>query len=260
MENKIESIAGFRDTYRIVRFLTSGGMGDILEAVDSQGRNVVVKIPKNFAPNRDDPLNDQVINESENLKRLIHPNIVRYMDSGEYKLKPFLVMEKVEGISLKQYVEERDYGYEFAVSLASKMLSALKYLRKYRIVHRDLSSTNIIIEPDGSPKIIDFSTSIRMSSDTDMIRIKGSKIGTEGYSAPEQLKEGISYIDSDVYSLGALSFFALTSRKPEKIKKDVKSIERFNGLPLYEIITKCLVEKRDDRETDLEKIEKIIKA
>lgn len=260
MENKIESITGFRDTYKIDKFLASGGMGEILEGFDSQGRNIVVKIPKNFAPKRDDPLNEQVINEIENLKLLIHPNIVRYIDSGEYQSKPFLVMEKVDGISLKQQVEENDYGYEIAINLATKMINALKYLRKYRIVHRDLSSTNIIMMPDGNPKIIDFSTSIRMSSDTDMIRIRGSKIGTEGYSAPEQLREGISYIDSDIYSLGALAFFALTSRKPEKIKKDIKSIERFADLPLYQLITKCLVEKRDERETDLEKIEKIIKS
>ncbi len=256
MENKIDSIKGFRDTYKIEKFLASGGMGEILEGYDSQGRSVVVKIPKKFAPMRDDPLNDQVINEIENLKLLIHPNIVKYVDSGEYQSKPFLVMEKVDGISLKQYVEEKDYGYEMARDLSVKLIGALKYLRKYRIVHRDLSSTNIIMMPDINPKIIDFSTSIRLPSDTDMIKMKGSKIGTEGYSAPEQLREGVCYIDSDIYSLGAIAF---TGRKPEKLKKDIKSIERFNDLPLYELITRCLVEKRDDRETDLDRIEKIIK-
>ena len=85
----------------------------------------------------------------------------------------------------------------------------------------------------------------------DSVKLKGSRIGTENFSAPEQLNEGTVYIDSDIYSLGAVTYYSLTGLKPEKYKKDIKQIERYSDLPLYYIISNTLQEKRADRIRDL---------
>ena len=98
MENEIEIFAGQRDNYEVKGFFASGGMGDIFEALDSHGNEVLIKVPKKFSAGRTDPMNTQVISEIENLKLLVHPNVVKYVDSGKKKNRPFLVMEKIYGI------------------------------------------------------------------------------------------------------------------------------------------------------------------
>ena len=250
MENGVEVFVGQKDNYEVKGFFASGGMGDIFEALDSHGNEVLIKVPKKFSAGRNDPMNNQVISEIENLKLLIHPNVVKYVDTGKNGSKPFLVMEKIYGISLKEHIEDIDYSYEFATNVCKGVISALQYLRTRRVVHRDISHLNIIIS-DNIPKIIDFSTSIRIPEEMDSVKLKGSRIGTENFSAPEQLNEGTVYIDSDIYSLGAVTYYSLTGLKPEKYKKDVKQIERYSDLPLYYIISNTLQEKRADRIRDL---------
>lgn len=250
MENEVEVFAGHKDNYEVKGFFASGGMGDIFDALDSRGNEVLIKVPKKFNAGRTDPMNIQVLSEIENMKLLIHPNVVKYVDSGTRGNKPFLVMEKIYGTSLKEQVEDVDYSYELATNVCKGVLSAISYLRSRRVVHRDISHLNIILS-EGIPKIIDFSTSIRIPEENDFYRIKGSRIGTENFSAPEQLNEGTVYIDSDIYSLGAVTYYSLTGLKPEKSKKDLKQIERFEGLPLYYIINNSLQDKRSDRIRDL---------
>ena len=232
-------------------------MGDIFEGVDSRGNEVLIKIPKKFTAGRNDPMNIQVVSEIDNLKLLVHPNVVKFIDTGNKGSKPFLVMEKIYGISLKEHIEDVDYSYEFATNVCKGVISALQYLRTRRVVHRDISHLNIIIS-DDIPKIIDFSTSIRIPEETDSIKLKGSRIGTEFFSAPEQLNDGAVYIDSDIYSLGAVTYYSLTGLKPEKYKKDIKQIERYADLPLYYLISNTLQEKRVDRIRDLSVLSNVL--
>ncbi|MGP6220011.1 serine/threonine-protein kinase [Caldiplasma sukawensis] len=257
-----KKLEGNRDTYYIKRHLATGGMGEVLEGVDSSERPVAIKIPLNYKPNRNgDPVNDQLQNEINNLKIVTHPNIVKYYDDGVFEQNIFLVMEMVKGKSVKDLVEGGEFEYAFAKKVSQGIANALGYLRRYRIVHRDVSPVNLIIsESDDIVKLIDFSTSVRLGEDEEYMRIRGSKVGTANFSAPEQFTQGLCYIDSDVYSLGANAYYCLTGNYPEKIKNDLKAIKRFEGLSVYEVIRKTLQIKREDRERDIFKLIDILKG
>lgn len=199
------------DRYEILEKIGTGGMSDVYKAKDHKlNRFVAVKVLKQeFGENANFVSKFRI--EAQAAAGLMHPNIVNVYDVGEENDVHYIVMELVEGITLKKYIEKKArLSYKEAVSIAIQVSMGIEAAHNNHIIHRDIKPQNIIISKDGKVKVTDFGIAKAATSNT----ITSNVMGSVHYTSPEQARGGYSDEKSDIYSLGITMFEMLTGRVP----------------------------------------------
>lgn len=206
---KIGMIIG--DRYEILEKIGTGGMSDVYKAKDHKlNRFVAVKVLKQeFSENANFVSKFRI--EAQAAAGLMHPNIVNVYDVGEESGIYYIVMELVEGITLKKYIEKKArLSVKEAVSIAIQVSMGIEAAHNNHIIHRDIKPQNIIISKEGKVKVTDFGIAKAATSNT----ITSNVMGSVHYTSPEQARGGYSDEKSDIYSLGVTMFEMLTGRVP----------------------------------------------
>lgn len=199
------------DRYEVIEKIGTGGMSDVYKAKDHKlNRFVAVKVLKQeFSENAN--FVSKFIVEAQAAAGLMHPNIVNVYDVGEEEGIHYIVMELVEGITLKKYIEKKArLSYKEAVSIAIQVSMGIEAAHNNHIIHRDIKPQNIIISKEGKVKVTDFGIAKAATSNT----VTSNVMGSVHYTSPEQARGGYSDEKSDVYSLGITLFEMLTGRVP----------------------------------------------
>ena len=199
------------ERYEIVGKIGTGGMADVYKAMDHKlNRFVAVKVLKpEFR--EDTTFIKKFISEAQAAAGLTHPNIVNVFDVGDDGGVYYIVMELIEGITLKEYIAKKGkLSIKEATSIAIQVSMGLEAAHNHGIVHRDVKPQNIIISTDGKVKVTDFGIARAASSNT----ISSNVMGSVHYSSPEQVRGGYSDEKSDIYSLGITLYEMVTGRVP----------------------------------------------
>lgn len=199
------------ERYEIIEKIGTGGMSDVYRAkCHKLNRFVAVKVLKQeFSENTDFVSKFRV--EAQAAAGLMHPNIVNVYDVGEESGFHYIVMELVEGITLKKYIEKKArLSVKEAVSIAIQVSMGIEAAHNNHIIHRDIKPQNIIISKEGKVKVTDFGIAKAATSNT----ITSNVMGSVHYTSPEQVRGGFSDEKSDIYSLGITLFEMLTGRVP----------------------------------------------
>lgn len=199
------------DRYEILERIGTGGMSDVYKSKDHKlNRHVAVKVLKQeFSENTN--FVSKFRTEAQAAASLMHPNIVNVYDVGEENGIYYIVMELVEGITLKKYIEKKArLSFKEAVSIAIQACMGIEAAHKNHIIHRDIKPQNIIISKDGKVKVTDFGIAKAATSNT----ITSNVMGSVHYTSPEQARGGYSDEKSDIYSMGITLFEMLTGRVP----------------------------------------------
>lgn len=199
--------------YEITELIGEGGMADVYKAVDVVDNKVVaVKILKKEFSESEEFLR-RFRNESKAIAVLSHPNIVKIYDVGFSEKIQFIVMEYIDGITLKEYIEnERVLSWKEAVHFVTQILRALQHAHERGIVHRDIKPQNIMVFTDGTIKVMDFG--IAKFAREEGRTATDQAIGTVHYISPEQARGDITDAKSDLYSVGIMLYEMLTGQKP----------------------------------------------
>ena len=199
------------ERYEILDKIGTGGMSDVYKAKDQKlNRFVAVKVLKQeFSENKNFVSKFRV--EAQAAAGLMHPNIVNVYDVGEEEGIHYIVMELVEGITLKKYIEKKVMlTTKEAISIAIQVAMGIEAAHNNHIIHRDIKPQNIIISKEGKVKVTDFGIAKAASSNT----ITSNVMGSVHYTSPEQARGGFSDAKSDIYSMGITFFEMLTGRVP----------------------------------------------
>lgn len=245
------------ERYEILEKIGSGGMSDVYKAkCHKLNRYVAIKVLKpEFSEDKN--FVSKFRAEAQSAAGLMHANVVNVYDVGEENEIYYIVMELVEGITLKKYIEKKGkLGIREAVSVAIQVAQGIEAAHKHHIVHRDIKPQNIIISKEGKVKVTDFGIARAASSNT----INSAVMGSVHYVSPEQARGGYSDEKSDIYSFGITLFEMLTGRVPfegdttvavalQHIQEDMISPRVY--LPeipvsVEKIVLKC-TQKRTDR-------------
>ena len=200
MENYVGKIHGNR--YRVLELIGVGGMATVYRAYDSiDDRTVAIKILKDeFLANEE--FRRRFKNESKAIAVLSHPNIVKVYDVNFGDRLQYIVMEYVEGITLKEYIEtKKQIDWREAVHFVSQILRALQHAHDKGIVHRDVKPQNIMLLQNGTIKVTDFGIARFCRGDTRTLAAEGP-IGSVHYISPEQARETSQTTKADIYSVG----------------------------------------------------------
>ena len=204
--------------YQLLRQAANGGMATIYEALDTRlDRKVAVKIMHAHLA-QDEAFVSRFIREAKAAAALTHPNIVAVQDQGWNQSgvpAVFLVMELIEGHTLREYLSERGrFEVKDAINYITPILSALSAAHDLGIVHRDIKPENILISKDGRIKIADFGLARGELIGTTMTAESSVVLGSVSYLSPEQVQRGIADSRSDVYAAGIVAYEMLTGEKP----------------------------------------------
>src|SRR5438309_3982361 len=204
------------DKYDILESLGQGGMNEAYKARDrASGRLVVLKIP--FTSLIGDPATfSRYQRELEIGKRLHHPNIQELVDEGRLNgVSPYLVLEYVEGTLLREYLRQHaPLPVDEAIRITLQLADALQYCHGHGVVHRDLKPENVLIEPDGTVKLVDFGIALLRGARRLTFRRLTSGVGTPDYMAPEQVQGDRGDARTDVYAVGVMLYEMLTGDVP----------------------------------------------
>jgi serine/threonine protein kinase len=198
--------------------------------------------------------------EAELARPLDHPHVVHVYASGEQDRQPYLVMEWVEGKSLKEELAQRDHlPPDDAATIAVHIAQALDYIHRQGIVHRDVKPSNILLGSDGSARLSDFGIAVRIGETPPAVGV-----GTAAYLAPEQVSKEPADPRSDIYSLGIVMFEMLTGRLPFEADDELGMIMQHLhappfplhkfvsglGRPWEQLIAQALMKKKRERQAD----------
>jgi len=219
--------------YEITDLIGVGGMANVYKANDLlEGRVVAVKVLREeFLDNEE--LVRRFKNESKAIGLLSHPNIVRVFDVNFSETVQYIVMEFIDGITLKQYIDAvKPLGWKDAVHFIVQILRALQHAHDRGIVHRDIKPQNIMLLEDGSIKVMDFGIARFSRSETRTITDKA--IGSVHYISPEQAKGDITDSKADIYSVGIMMYEMLTGTLPFESDTPVQvAIKQISDEPVY---------------------------
>jgi serine/threonine-protein kinase len=204
--------------YQLLRQVANGGMASVYEAIDTRlDRKVAVKIMHPHLA-QDEAFVSRFIREAKAAAALSHPNIVAVQDQGWNQSgvpAVFLVMELIEGHTLREYLNERGrFEIKDAINYLTPILSALSAAHALGIVHRDIKPENILISKDGRIKIADFGLARGEIIGTSMTAESSVILGSVSYLSPEQVQRGIADSRSDVYAAGIVAYEMFTGEKP----------------------------------------------
>ena len=199
--------------YEMLEKVGNGGMATVYKAKDRVlNRFVAVKVLKEEFTTDEEFIRRFNI-EAQSAAGLTHPNIVSVYDVGHEDEIHFIVMELIQGKTLKEIIkEEGTLPWKWSVNIAIQIASALEAAHKNNIVHRDIKPHNIIITEDGVAKVTDFGIAKAVSNST--ITAFGTTIGSVHYFSPEHARGGFTDAKSDLYSLGIVMYEMLTGRVP----------------------------------------------
>jgi serine/threonine protein kinase/beta-lactam-binding protein with PASTA domain len=246
--------------YELIEKIGSGGMADVYKArCRLLNRFVAVKILKQEFIN-DEEFLARFKTESQAAASLSHPNIVSIYDVGRDGDYNYIVMEYVEGITLKQYIEKYGiFSWRETIDISVQILDAFDHAHKHGIVHRDIKPHNIMITPNKTIKVMDFGIARAATAST--LTLSGTTIGSVHYFSPEQAKGSYTDAKSDIYSVGVVMYEMLTGRVPfdgdspisiaiMQIQNNPPSLKEFNisvPLALESVIMKAMNKDRDLR-------------
>jgi serine/threonine-protein kinase len=199
------------DRYEIVSKVGAGGMSDVYKAKDHiLGRFVAIKVLKQeFSEDRN--FVTKFRTEAQSAAGLEHPNIVNIYDVGSEDGLHYIVMEYIEGITLKTYIEKKgQLSFKESVSIAIQVSRGIEAAHNKNIIHRDIKPHNIIISTEGKVKVTDFGIAKAASANT----ISSDVMGSVHYASPEQARNGFVDSRSDIYSLGIVMYEMVTGRVP----------------------------------------------
>ena len=199
------------DRYEILSKVGAGGMSDVYKAKDHiLSRFVAIKVLKQEF-SEDSSFVTKFRAEAQSAAGLEHPNIVNIYDVGSENGLYYIVMEYVEGITLKTYIEKKgQLSFKESASIAIQVARGIEAAHNKNIIHRDIKPQNIIISTDGKVKVTDFGIAKATSSNT----ISSDVMGSVHYASPEQARDGFVDGRSDIYSLGIVMFEMVTGRVP----------------------------------------------
>ncbi len=200
--------------YEILEKIGNGGMSTVYKAIDKVlKRNVAVKILRDEFTT-DEEFIKRFEAEAESAARLTHANIVSIYDVGVEGNLHYIVMELIQGKTLKEIIikERGALPWKWSVNVAIQIASALEVAHRNNIIHRDIKPHNIIITEDGIAKVTDFGIAKAVSNST--ITAFGTTIGSVHYFSPEHARGGFTDAKSDLYSLGVVMYEMLTGRVP----------------------------------------------
>lgn len=199
------------DRYEIIERIGAGGMSDVYKARDHiLGRFVAIKVLKQEF-SEDVNFVTKFRTEAQSAAGLEHPNIVNIYDVGSEGGTHFIVMECVEGVTLKTYIEKKgQLTYKEAVSIAIQVGRGIEAAHAKHIIHRDIKPQNILISTEGKAKVTDFGIARAVSNNT----ISADVMGSVHYASPEQARNGFVDGKSDIYSLGIVMYEMVTGRVP----------------------------------------------
>jgi serine/threonine-protein kinase len=200
--------------YEVTGLLGRGGMGLVYRAFDKHlGREVAIKtITEGFAG--DPEMLERFYREAAKTGMLKHPNIVTVYDLGEQEGFPYIVMEYVAGEALDRVIQSaRPLPLAFRLRIIEQVCSALAYAHRNDVIHRDVKPANVIVQPDGVAKLLDFGIARQEKQERGLTRT-GNVIGTIHYMAPERLRDRAFDGRSDIFSAGIMLYQLLTGQLP----------------------------------------------
>jgi serine/threonine protein kinase len=199
--------------YQLVDFLGAGGMGDVYRAVHSKiGKVVAIKV-LTLQKSGNGEFGDRFINEARIQARLHHQGIATLYDYSDAGGHPCIIMEYVGGQTLDELIRQGGpFNPVYALKIFLAVSEAVSYIHSNSIVHRDIKSNNIKIDPAGEVKLLDFG--IAKSASSPKLTAVGDVIGTFAYMAPELLRGGIADARSDIWALGILLYEMLLGDVP----------------------------------------------
>jgi serine/threonine protein kinase/Flp pilus assembly protein TadD len=204
--------------YELTAFISAGGMGEVYRARHTVlGRDVAIKTLCARLGSADAPR--RLIREARHASALHHPNICTIHEVGEADGRPFIVMEYVGGMPLNEIVRADAPPLEKALALGVQIADALEHAHLHGIVHRDLKSSNVVVDDAGRPVVLDFGLARRLVQDgsaltASMVTVSGELAGTLSHMAPEVLTGGEADARTDVWSLGVLLYELTTGKLP----------------------------------------------
>lgn len=205
--------------YRISRVLGQGSMGIVYEARDPHlDRSVAIKTARvrDLPADQAAAFERRFLTEARSAARLRHPSIVSVFDAGQEGAVTYLVMEFVDGVNLKQCLNNGvRFTSEGAVRLVLSVLSGLEHAHEQRVIHRDVKPENVLLDGSGLAKLTDFGIAKVLETDMDNgTQLAGLSIGTPRYMSPEQVKGLVVDARTDLYSAGVMLFELLTATTP----------------------------------------------
>ena len=251
--------------YEVIEKIGAGGMADVYKGRDTMlNRYVAIKVlKKEFR--EDATFVKKFRSEAQAAAGLLNPNIVNVYDVGEDRGLYYMVMELVEGITLKEYIDRKKrLSAREVISIAIQMCSGIEEAHKHHIIHRDIKPQNIIISNDGKVKVTDFGIA-RMVTSTTTTTVA---MGSVHYTSPEQARGGYSDEKSDIYSIGITLYEMVTGQVPfngdTTVEVAMKHLqeeitppsELVPGIPysLEQIILKCTQKNAERRYSDVDEL------
>ena len=254
-------LSGFKDSYLVNDIMTQGGMGIIYEATTKSGQKVVIKQAIENTKQSEGLAKKMLRKEAAILKRVVNRNIVSFMDESQDDEVYYYVMEKINGTNLFEMCSGKPMNIKEGTRIMLEICNGMKYLHDFNIIHRDLNPKNIMMD-GNTPVIIDFSSAETLQSKDEVIRIKGSKIGTKIFSAPEQFNSGESSKKSDIYSMGMVYLFILTGNIPEENPDKISQYlsRKILNSKARALISQCIQMEPEERISTVNEIENALEA
>ncbi len=266
--------------YRIVEKVGVGGMGEVYKVVDDQGRVFALKRLIRELVSEEGLA--RLRREASAASALEHPNIVKFVTLVEHEGAPHLVMEYLEGQTLKQILSgERRLDLEDTLHVATQVAEALVCAHEKGIVHRDLKPGNILLTYSAQVKLLDFGIAKMLeiapgqgSSPAERLTKSGEILGTKGYMAPEQARGESVDARADVFSFGCVlyqmlsgksafsghnaldRYVAIVSEDPPPLKEQVPSVPD----ALDELVHRALSKEPDDRPSNMEEVLVVLRS
>ncbi|MFD2655272.1 Stk1 family PASTA domain-containing Ser/Thr kinase [Gracilibacillus thailandensis] len=226
------------ERYEIIKLIGGGGMANVYLGNDTiLERQVAIKVLRLEYAN-DDEFITRFHREAQAATSLSHPNIVNIFDVGEEDQIYYMVMEYVDGMTLKQYIQlHAPIEVEEVIEIMTQITSAISHAHDNGLIHRDIKPQNILIDPYGQIKVTDFGIAIALSATA--LTQTNSMLGSVHYLSPEQARGGKANRKSDIYSLGIVLFELLTGQLPfsgqsavsialKHLQSETPSVKEFN--------------------------------
>ena len=245
--------------YEILERIGSGGMADVYKGRDHKLNRLVASKVLKSDYRSDGVFVSKFVSEARAAAGLMHPNVVNVYDVGQDRGLYFMVMELVDGITLKDYIEKkRRISAKETISIAIQMVTGMEAAHKHHIIHRDIKPQNIIISKDGKVKVTDFGIARATTSSN---TISANVMGSVHYTSPEQARGGVTDEKSDIYSVGITLYEMVTGHVPfdgdSTVSIAIKQLQEELPLPsrevrdipyaLEQIIIKCTQKSPENR-------------